>query len=593
MARKTLVQLILNSINKHSPSEEFIFTKKGNKYEGINRVELLDRIFTLRNYLFKLNLQQGNKVAIISENRTEWIITDMACILSGIINVPIYTTLSPESIKYILNDSKCSVCFVSNALQLEKVLKVHSELPDLKYIVTYNDVKQSSINKTIVSFSEIMKETQRIDRKKLIKKLEEILKKVNEEDLLTIIYTSGTTGVPKGVMLTQKNLYSNVISCTKTLPITEKDVFLSYLPFSHIYERTAGYYLAFFTGAKIYFAQSIDTIGVQMAEVKPTMVITVPRLLDKMYNRLMKSADEMPNGYKKKLFLLALFYAKTNGKNKNSLRWKLFDKLVYKKIREKTGGRLRFFASGGGALNKTIGEFFEAIGITTLEGYGMTETSPVISVNLPDFLVYGSVGRPLIGNEVKLAEDGEILVKGDLVMKGYYNNTEDTEAAIVDGWMHTGDLGMWNANGNLVITDRKKSLFKSSGGKYIAPSHIEDLVLQVPYVDQVLVIGNERMYVTALIVPEMNELASMAKKIGADVSVESELMTNPAVLKKIEEDINEVQKNLATHEKIRRFTLLNEPFTIEDGELTPTMKIKRKYVEEKYKDVIELMYHKV
>jgi long-chain acyl-CoA synthetase len=593
MARKTLVQLILNSIIKHSPSEDFIFTKTGNKYEGINRIELFDRIFTLRNYLFKLNLQQGSKVAIISENRTEWIITDMACILSGIINVPIYTTLSPESIKYILNDSKCTVCFVSNALQLEKVLKVQGELPDLMYIISYNEVKHFSVNKTIISFSEILKETQRIDRKKLIKKLEEILKKVNEEDLLTIIYTSGTTGIPKGVMLTQKNLYSNVISCTKTLPITEKDVFLSYLPYSHIFERTAGYYLAFFTGAKIYFAQSIDTIGVQMTEVRPTMVITVPRLLDKMYNRLMKSGDEMPNGYKKKLFLFAIYYAKTYGKNKSSLRWKLFDKLVYKKIREKTGGRLRFFASGGGALNKTIGEFFEAIGITTLEGYGMTETSPVITVNLPDFLAYGTVGRPLVGNEVKLAEDGEILAKGDLVMKGYYNNPEDTEAAIVDGWMHTGDLGMWNENGNLVITDRKKSLFKSSGGKYIAPAHIEDLVLQLPYIDQVLVIGNERMYVTALIVPEINELASMARKIGANVSVESELMTNPMVLKKIEEDINEVQKDLATHEKIRRFTLLNKPFTIEDGELTPTMKIKRKYVEEKYKDVIESMYHKV
>ncbi|MCX6163805.1 MAG: long-chain fatty acid--CoA ligase, partial [Ignavibacteriae bacterium] len=453
--------------------------------------------------------------------------------------------------------------------------------------------KTKSKDKSIISFSEIMKEKNKVDRKKLIVKIEEILKKVDEEELVTIIYTSGTTGVPKGVMLTQKNLYSNVISCMNTLPITEKDVFLSYLPYSHIFERTAGYYLAFFSGSKIYYAQSIDTIGVQMAEVKPTFVITVPRLLDKMYNRLMKSGDDMLNGYKKKIFLFALYYAKTNGKNKSSLRWKLLDKLVYHKIREKTGGRLRFFVSGGGALNKTVGEFFDAIGIVTLEGYGMTETSPAITLNLPDFLEYGSVGRPLIGNEVKIAEDGEILAKGDLVMKGYYNNPEETEAAIVDGWMHTGDLGRWNENGNLVITDRKKSLFKSSGGKYIAPAHIEELILQLPYVDQVLVIGDSRMYVTALVVPEFNELSSLAKKIGADVSVESELLTNQAVLKKIESDFNDVQKDLATHEKIRRFTLLSKPFTIEEGELTPTMKIKRKFVEEKYKDVIELMYHKV
>ena len=593
MAKKTLVQLILNSINKYHLQEDFVFTKTGNKYDGINRMDFLNRVFTLRNYLFKLNLQQGSKLAIISENRTEWIITDMACILSGFVNVPIYTTLSPESIKYILSDSKCSVCFVSNSLQLDKVLKVQSELPDLKYIISYNDLKVNLLSKEIISFSEILSEDQNLDRKKMIKKIEEILKKINEEDLLTIIYTSGTTGVPKGVMLTQKNLYSNIISCTKTLPITEKDVFLSYLPYSHIYERTAGYYLAFFTGAKIYFAQSIDTIGVQMAEVKPTMVITVPRLLDKMYNRLMRSGDEMPDGYKKKVFLFGLYYVKTYGKNKNSLRWRLLDKLVYSKIRERTGGRLRFFVSGGGALNKTVGEFFEAIGITTLEGYGMTETSPVISVNLPQFLMYGSVGKPLVGNEVKLAEDGEILVKGDLVMKGYYNNQVDTDAAIIDGWMHTGDLGMWNERGNLVITDRKKSLFKSSGGKYIAPAHIEDLVLQLPYVEQVLVIGNERMYVTAIIVPELSELANLAKKIGADVSVESELLTNPGILKKIEADINEVQMNLAIHEKIRKFTLLNHPFTIEAGELTPTQKIKRKQVEEKYADIIEQMYHKV
>lgn len=593
MSRKTLVQLLLNSVNNYSPTEEILFVKSDNKYSGINRTELFNRIFTLRDYLFKLGIQQGSKLAIISENRTEWIITDMACILSGFINVPIYTTLSPESIKYILNDSNSVVCFVSNKLQLEKVLKIRGELQDLKYIISYNNLDDTNKDKTIISFSEIIKEKKKFDRKKLINKVEEILVKVDEEDLVTIIYTSGTTGVPKGVMLTQKNLYSNVLSCMNTLPITEDDVFLSYLPYSHIYERTAGYYLAFFCGSKIYFAQSIDTIGVQLQEVKPTMVITVPRLLDKMYNRLMKSGDEMPNGYKKKLFLFALYYAKTYGKNKSSLRWKLFDKLVYSKIREKTGGKLRFFVSGGGALNKTVGEFFDAIGIMTLEGYGMTETSPVISVNLPDFLEYGSVGRPLVGNEVKLADDGEILVKGDLVMKGYYNNPEDTEAAIVDGWMHTGDLGEWHRNGNLMITDRKKSLFKSSGGKYIAPSHIEDLILQLPYVDQVLVIGDGRMYVTALIVPEFNELSSVAKKIGAGVSVESELLTNQAVLKKIEADLNEVQKNLSTHEKIRKFTLMSRPFTIDDGELTPTMKIKRKFVEEKYEDVIELMYHKV
>jgi len=593
MLKKTLVQLLIDAYRKYDLQSDFIFTKKNDKYEGINRTNLLNEIFKMKSFFAKLKIKAGDKIAIISENRVEWVVTDMACIISGVINIPLYTSLSKESVKYILKDTGTVACFVSNDHQFGKMMTIKDELPDLKYLICFNDIQHKFFDNNILMFSEISKKENNKSISELIDELEICSEKIKEEDVLTLIYTSGTTGIPKGVMLTQKNIYSNVISCTKTLPINEQDGFLSYLPYSHIFERTAGYYLAFFTGSKIYYAQSIDTIGVQMPEVKPTMVITVPRLLDKMYNRLMKNADEMPHGYKKRLLLYGIFFAKANPDKKNSVRRKLLDKLVYAKIRERTGGRLRFFVSGGGALNKSIGEFFDAIGIMTLEGYGMTETSPVISVNLPEFNKFGSVGKPLIGNEVKIDDDGEILVKGDLVMKGYYKDEEETRRTIVDGWLHTGDLGEWIGKNQFRITDRKKSLFKSSGGKYVAPTHIEDIILQVPYVDQILVVGNEKMYVTALIVADLTELRYVAQKIGIEITNDKELITNDKLLKKIEEDINEAQKNLSSFEKIRKFTLLEKSFSIEDGELTPTMKIKRKFVEEKYKQVIDKMYHKV
>jgi long-chain acyl-CoA synthetase len=394
-------------------------------------------------------------------------------------------------------------------------------------------------------------------------------------------------------MLTHKNIYSNLETFPDVLHIDENEVFLSFLPCSHIFERTGGYYLPFFAGSKIYYAQSIDTIALQMTEVKPTIIITVPRLLDKIYNKLMKTAVDMEDGYKKNIFNWGLSVARTHWNNKYSLKWKLADRLVFAKIRAKTGGKLHLFVSGGGALNKTVGEFFDGIGIITLEGYGLTETSPGVSINRMSKNKYGTVGLPLRDVQVKIAEDGEILVKGDIVMKGYFNQPAETAEAIVDGWFHTGDIGEFDSDGFLKITDRKKSLFKSSGGKYIAPTHIEELVSNLPYVDQIIVLGNERMYVTALIVPDVAELKNLAKKINVSIEFESDLFTNPVILKTIEKEVHDVQKDLASYEKIRKFSMLQTPFTIEGGELTPTLKIKRKFVEDKYKHLIEKMYHKI
>jgi long-chain acyl-CoA synthetase len=592
--KNTLIELMIESVKKYDVMSDIIFTRtKDGSYEGISRFQILNYSFCITEYLGKLGLRKNSSLAIISENRIEWVITDISCMFTGDISVPIYPSLSADSIKYILNDCKAEVVFVSTGLQLDKVLSIKNECPDLKYIVSFNSVERANVKDKIISFHNIFCDKQTLTRNELLERLEKISDGVNGTDLLTIIYTSGTTGIPKGVMLMHKNIYANLVTFPEVLLINERYKFLSYLPYSHIYERTAGYYLPFFWGSKIYYAQSIDTIGAQMIEVKPTIIITVPRLLDKIYNKLLKNADEMPDGLKKKIFNWGLNVAREDWSNKSSMRWKIADKLVFSKIREKTGGELNLFCSGGGALNRTVGEFFDGIGIMTLEGYGLTETSPVVAVNRIERNKYGTVGFPMRDVQVKIAEDGEILVKGDIVMKGYYNQPKETAEAIIDGWFHTGDIGEIDSEGYVKITDRKKSLFKSSGGKYIAPTHIEELVSALPYVDQVMVIGNERMYVTALIVPDVNELKSLAKKAGQAIEFESDLFTNPVILKQIEKDVNETQKNLAAYEKIRKFSLIQTPFTIEGGEITPTLKIKRKFVEEKYKNVIENMYHKV
>ena len=587
--KKTLTGYFTEVFSKADFREEFIFTKIKNKYIGLTRGELVSAVYKLALQLEKMGLKRGDKIAIIASNRTEWVMTDIACMFMGIVTVPIYNSLSPEQIKYILQDSDSKVCFIASSFITDKVLKVKDELSELATVVSYDDFDEMSRVEGVTYFSELMSGA---DEKpeKCLKELEKLSEEVNEDDLLTIIYTSGTTGQPKGVMLTHKNIYSNLESCQKVLKIDKNDAFLSFLPYCHVYERTAGYYLALFTGAKIYYAQNIDTIAIQMPEVRPTIVMMVPRLLDKMYNKVLKRGEELESPVKKKIFYWGVKVAETHKDKKSSLKWKIADKLVFKKIKERTGGRIRYFVSGGGALNKKIGEFFEGVGVSTLEGYGMTETSPVISVTRPEKIVYGTVGKPLDGVMVDIAADGEILVKGDLVMKGYYKLPEETAQTIINGWMHTGDIGEFDADGNLKITDRKKSLFKTSGGKYVAPTQVEEVLKGLSYLDQVVVLGNNRMYVTALLVPNYDELKLYAKKAGIESQSDEELIDNPELLKLIERDVKKIQSDLGTHEKVRKFKFLKDAMTPESGELTPTMKVKRKVVEERYKDLIEEMY---
>lgn len=587
----TLPDLFFERIDKFNHEKNIFYTKIDDDYIPKSFDEFLNDIYKVTLYFRSSGISKGDRIAIISENRTEWAAVDFACIFMNVITVPVYTSLSGGQTEYILKDSSSKICFVSNSHLLEKVTGLKSNLPSLEKIIVFNEIDTDKYSSEIVKkFSEIINEKFNTSTKDIIEFLKTVSAHINLNDLVTIIYTSGTTGIPKGVMLSHKNLSSNIQACMEVLTINDSDRFLSYLPYSHAYERVAGYYLAFFSGAEIYFAQNIDTLSVQLKEVEPTIVITVPRLLDKIYNRLMKSPESMKSAFQKKIFIWAVDVAKDKSISKKSIKWKIADKLVYKKIRDKTGNCIRFFVSGGGALNKNIGEFFDRIGLMILEGYGLTETSPVIAVNHPDENRYGTVGKILNGVQLRFTDENEIIVKGDLVMEGYYKDENSTSETIKDGWLYTGDIGELDSEGFLKITDRKKSLFKSSGGKYISPTQIEELVSHLDFIENIMVIGNERMYVSALIVPEKNELSAFAKKNGITHETFSELLKDPKLNKLVQKEIDTVQKDLANYERIRKITLLEKPFTIESGELTPTMKVKRNVVGKLYEKEIEEMY---
>ncbi|MBS1492461.1 MAG: long-chain fatty acid--CoA ligase [Bacteroidetes bacterium] len=581
---QTLTDLFLENSQKYPPNKKIFFTKEDNgSYSSIDYKAFTENISSLIHFFSFNNLKRGDKVAILSDNRYEWASVDFACMFSELISVPTYVSLNPEQIKYILNDAEVKIIFVMNKFLLDKINKIKNEVPSLQMVVSFNKLPEEYIAPDTINYETIRKNfAANEDLKKLSSQ-------ISENELLTIIYTSGTTGNPKGVMLSHKNVYTNIKACTKVLQINEQDRFLSFLPYCHAYERTAGYYLAFFSGAEIYFAKNIDTISAQMPEVKPTIMICVPRLLEKMYVKISDSPNSL-TGFKKKISAWAINMAHLREVKPHSIKWNIAYKLVYSKIAAKTGGALRLMCSGGGALNKNISEFFIYMGITVIEGYGMTEHSPVISVNPPEKNKPGTVGPSLNGVETKIADDGEILVKSESIMEGYYKHPKETCDTIIDGWLHTGDIGVMDSEGYIKITDRKKELFKTSGGKYIAPAQIEEILKQLNYIEQILIIGNERMYVTSLIVPQIEHLKMLASKLKVDFKDEKELHSNKEILKEIEKDINSVQKNLATYEKVRKFALLEKPFTIEDNELTPTLKIKRRIVEEKYKDLIEKMY---
>jgi long-chain acyl-CoA synthetase len=597
----TIIEMF-DSITKKffAESRPILMHKVDKQYRGISYSEYRRRVELFALGLASLGVRKKDTIAIISENRPEWVIADMGIILLGAVDVPIYPTLTAKQIEFIFNDARVSIAVVSNQSQLNKVLKIRDQVKTLKKIILMTDKTDAPTDKTVIGFSKIYEMGEEFEREEW-EFIETAMKRVKPQDLLTIIYTSGTTGNPKGVMLSHSNLVANIVASAVAIPITPNDVFLSFLPLCHSFERMAGYYTAMACGATVAYAESPETVRDNLLEIHPTIVTTVPRLFERIQSRLQKQIDS-GSPAKQKIFYWAVntgrqyIAAKKRGHINPVLKAQhaLADTLVFQKLKERTGGKIKYFISGGAALPRELGEFFEAVGITIIEGYGLTETSPVLCANRLDDYKFGTVGKPIAGVSIKISDDGEILAKGPNIMLGYFNNKKATAEIIdKDGWLHTGDVGMFDAHGMLVITDRKKHLFVSSGGKNIAPQPIENLILQSKYIDQFVLIGDKRMFLSALIVPEYDAIQEYADRNRIQYNSVSELVKNPIIYSIIEKDIQNLQKDLANFERVRKFVLLDKQFSIEDGEITPTLKIKRKIVEERYAHLIEEMYKNV
>ena len=572
---------------KHRINDQWVEIKYDEAY---NQTEL----FALG--LASMGVKRGDRIAIIAENRPEWVYADFGIIGLGGIDVPLYPISTSETIEFCLNNSESVGIVVSNKFHLNKVLKVRNNCKTLRFIIVMNN--EEGVNeKDVYTFNNIQSLGLEF-KKDHSSHFEDSCRLSLENEVCTIIYTSGTTGEPKGVVLTHKNICSNVKAAHEIFDIGEADTFLSFLPLCHIFERMAGYYTAFSGGCTIAYAESIEKVASNMKDIQPTIMTAVPRLFERIYSKIKRNAESQPEG-KQKIFNWAIELGKEFAIAKKSgqpipiflsLKRKLADKLVYQKLRDATGGKMRFFISGGAALARELGQFFEAVGILVVEGYGLTESSPVIAVNRVNDYKFGTVGKPLPGVEIKIAKDGEILAYGPNIMQGYYKNKKETEETIKDGWLHTGDIGVFDAEGFLIITDRKKHLFKTSGGKYIAPTPIENMFLASKYIDQFVLIGDRRMFVSALIVPDYEALKEYADANRIQYNDIDELVNMKQIYELLDKELDQFQKKLANFERVRKFAILEKPLTIEGGELTPSLKVKRKVVEERYKGLIEDMY---
>ncbi len=546
----------------------------------------VDQANALSRGLLKLGIQDGDKIAMISNNRSEWNICDIGIQQIGGISVPVYPTISADVYDYIFNDAEVKVCFVSDQELYDKVLSIKDKVSSLTHIFTFNDIEGGTSWKTLLESADSTLDAE-IEKRKA---------DISYEDLVTIIYTSGTTGNPKGVMLSHKNLLSNVIACKPRLPVSPGARSLSFLPVCHVYERML-LYLYQYTGVAVYFAESMDTIGDNLKEVKPQVFTAVPRLLEKVYDKIMAKGEAL-TGIKRKLF----FWAVALGDEydvKGKSAWYLFKlkiarKLIFSKWKEALGGNTLAVASGSAALQPRLARIYLAAGIPVMEGYGLTETSPVISVNYEEGnnVRIGTTGTVIDGVTVKIAEDGEILVKGPNVMMGYYKLPEKTAEDIdADGWFHTGDIGTFEEGKFLKITDRKKEMFKTSGGKYIAPQVMENKFKESRFIEQIMVIGENQKMPAAFIVPAFDFIREWAKKKNYSIgTTNAEIAANELVRARIEKDVNILNESFGKWEQIKRFELVDHVWTPESGELTPTLKPKRRILMEIHQDLYKRIY---
>ena len=591
---KTLPALALAGVRQYNKRDALNYKSDG-QWLHISASGFIERVKRVALGLSELGIKPGDRVSLLSENRPEWSIVDLAILSLGAINVPIYTTQAVEQVRYILEDSGARLLFVSGRRVFKHAREGVEAVESLKQIIFFDEdaaegVERASLLSTLEEKGRalLLREPEAFDR---------FLSAVKPDDLATIIYTSGTTGEPKGVMLTHDNFVSNVVAISGILPIDSRDIALSVLPLSHIFERVV-FYVFCWTGVSVHYAASFEQVGEHLREVRPTIMTAVPRLFEKVYHRIVKRGMS-EKGWKRRVFEEAMEtgqrVAVLRDKRERvplSLKMKLAvaDRLVFSKWREGVGGRLRYFVSGGAALSPALSYSFLAAGIPILQGYGMTETC-VVSANRPDDNVVGSVGLVFPGIEVRIAEDGEILVRGPNIMRGYYSKPEETAEVFRDGWFMTGDVGRMDERGHLYITDRKKDLFKLSNGKYVAPQLVESLIKQSELVSQVVVVGAGRKQPVALIVPDWQALREAVEEAGTKPPASHlELSRSDVAVKMVQREVQQLTKELADYERVRRVALLSEDFTIDGGELTPTLKVKRRVVDEKYRDLIDELY---
>ena len=588
---ETIGQIFLNTVKSYQKKDQMLY-KKEDQYTPIPTEEFANWVKNFSLGLRELGAEVGDKIIIFSENCPEWVMTDLAILCLGRITVPIYTSLMPEQIKYIIDNSDAKIVVCSGQELWQKINTVKNDLPKVKHFISLDSGTQEGVLSS-KDVQEMGKKANEEDPQLF----DSLVSGVKPEDVASIIYTSGTTGIPKGVMLTHSNFVSNVKTVASIIEFTEKDTVLSFLPLSHVLERMVTFtYL--FKGCSIAYAESIEALGENLLEIKPHIMVSVPRVFEKIYSKVMDNVLAS-SGLKRKIFFWAVKVGSKYGQRKlnnqsipGSLNFKrnLAYKLVFSKIIEKTGGRVRFFVSGGAPLSKDIAEFFYAMGLVVLEGYGLTETSPVIAVNTFENLRFGTVGKPIPGVEVKIVEDGEILTRGPHVMKGYYNLEIETQEAFDGEWFRTGDIGHLDEDGFLVITDRKKDLIVTAGGKNVAPQPIENILKTNPYISNAVIIGDKRKFISALVVPDFEKLEDYARSNEISYTNAADLLKDERVLNFMEAEVNRSTPSLASYEKVKKIALLDREFELEKGEITPTLKVKRNIIENKYKDMIDSIY---
>ncbi len=590
----TLAELFLIAAEKFDRSNALNYKRDG-EWRPISSNEIVERSENIALGLYSIGLRKGDRAAILAANSPEWTLSDAGCQFAGVVDVPIYTTLAPDSVAYIINDSGTRVFFLQNRETYERIRHI---LPNCRSIeaLVFCDIEGVTAENAI-SLADLERKGEKLDSEQP-ELISQLVSSSKPGDVATLIYTSGTTGEPKGVMLSHSNLISNVIDAAEKYEFEGRDTSLSVLPLSHVFERT-GMYVYITYGMAVHYAESIEKVPDNLQEVKPTIFIGVPRIFEKVYEKARMTAARSSQ-IRERIFDWAIEVAKEFARLSEkgepipvalTAKHNLADTFVYSKLRQFFGGNLRFCITGGAALSDEIYLIFTGAGIHIMQGYGLTETSPVISSNNPKNIRVGTVGKPIRNVEVRIASDGEIETRGPGVMLGYYHKEEATrEVFTEDGWFRTGDIGDLDADGYLIITDRKKELFKTSGGKYIAPSHIEQLIKSSRFVNQVVLVGNERKFPAALIVPNFEMLESYAELKGLDIKTPAEFCRHDRIKDLFERQVAHFTESLSSFEKVKKIALIENELSVDGGELTPTLKVKRRVVDEKYKAVIDELY---